>query len=86
MWDGGSEGLGTKIGGGIDDDAEGAFFNPNGGAKSAIAWSGEVQTRQEQVRRGTPWEVPVPKKVRRIDSDSVGWGVWRTCIGVGRAG
>jgi hypothetical protein len=48
--------------------------------------SGEVQTRQEQVRRGTPWEVPVPRKVRRIDSDSVGWGVWRPCIGEGWAG
>ena len=40
VWDGGAEGLGTKIGGGIDDEAEGAFFDPNGGAKSAIAWVG----------------------------------------------
>jgi hypothetical protein len=40
VWDGGSEGLGTKIGGGIDDDAEGAFFDPNRGAKSAVAWVG----------------------------------------------
>jgi hypothetical protein len=40
VWDGGAEGLGTKIGGGIDDDAEGAFFDPDRGAKSAVAWVG----------------------------------------------
>jgi hypothetical protein len=40
VWDGGAESLRAKIGGGIDDEAEGAFFDPNGGAKSAIAWVG----------------------------------------------
>jgi len=44
--------------------------------------SAEVQTRQEQARRGTPWEVPVPKKVRRIDSDSAGHGGWRPSFGL----
>ena len=50
--------------------------------------SAEVQTRQEQARRGTPWEVPVPKKVRRIDSDSVGYSRWRHSFGLfkGREG
>ena len=40
VWDGGAEGLRAKIGGGIDDDAEGAFFDPDRGAKSAVAWVG----------------------------------------------
>ena len=40
VWDGGAEGLRAKIGGSIDDDAEGAFFDPNRGAKSAVAWVG----------------------------------------------
>ncbi len=39
--------------------------------------SDEVQTRQEQVRRGTPWEVPVPKKVNSIGFDSGGGVGWR---------
>jgi len=40
VWDGGAESLRAKIGGGIDDEAEGAFFDPDRGAKSAIAWVG----------------------------------------------
>ena len=35
--------------------------------------SGEVQTRQEQASMGTPWEVPVPRKVRRIGNHGGGW-------------
>lgn len=35
--DGGAEGLGAKIGRGIDDDAERAVLDPNGGAKAAVA-------------------------------------------------
>ena len=34
---GGAEGLGAKIGRGIDDDAQRAVFDPNGGAKAAVA-------------------------------------------------
>jgi hypothetical protein len=40
VWTGGAESLRAKIGGGIDDEAEGAFFDPNGGAESAVAWVG----------------------------------------------
>jgi len=39
--------------------------------------SGEVQTRQVQVSKGTPWDVPVPKKVKSIRFDSCGRGGWR---------
>jgi len=37
VWDGGAKSLRAKIGGGIDDEAEGAFFDPDRGAKSAVA-------------------------------------------------
>ena len=40
--------------------------------------SGEVQTRQVQVSKGTPWDVPVPKKVKSIRFDSGGRVRWRT--------
>ena len=40
--------------------------------------SGEVQTRQVQVSKGTPWDVPVPKKVKSIRFDSGGGVRWRT--------
>jgi hypothetical protein len=36
-----------------------------------------VQTRQVQVSKGTPWDVPVPKKVKSIRFDSGGRVRWR---------
>ena len=39
--------------------------------------SGEVQTRQVQVSKGTPWDVPVPKKVKSIRFDSGRRVRWR---------